>query len=59
MCGHIRKDRIRNEVIHDRLGLAPIDKKLVQHDRIGGLGMSNEGLQKLELIVDSKEYGGN
>ena len=31
MCGHTRKDRIRNEVIRDRLGVAPIDEKLVQH----------------------------
>ena len=31
MCGHTRKDRIRNEVIRDRVGVAPIEKKLVQH----------------------------
>ena len=31
MCGHTRKDRIRNEVIRDRLGVAPVDEKLVQH----------------------------
>ena len=31
MCGHTRKDRIRNEVIRERLGVAPIDEKLVQH----------------------------
>jgi hypothetical protein len=31
MCGHTRKDQIRNEVIRDRLGVAPIDEKLVQH----------------------------
>jgi hypothetical protein len=31
MYGHTRKDRIRNEVICDRVGVAPIDKKLVQH----------------------------
>ncbi|KAM0844118.1 hypothetical protein ACQ4PT_057266 [Festuca glaucescens] len=31
MCGHTRKDRIRNEIIRDRLGVAPIDEKLVQH----------------------------
>ena len=23
MCGHTRKDRIRNEVIRDRVGVAP------------------------------------
>jgi hypothetical protein len=31
MCGHKRKDRIRNEVIRDKLGVVPVDKKLVQH----------------------------
>lgn len=31
MCGHTRKDRIRNEVIRYRLGVAPMDEKLVQH----------------------------
>ena len=28
---HTRKDRIRNEVIRERLGVAPINEKLVQH----------------------------
>jgi hypothetical protein len=31
MCDHTRKDRIRNEVILDRVGVAPIEEKLVQH----------------------------
>jgi hypothetical protein len=31
MCGHTRKDRIRNEMIRDRVGVAPIEEKLVQH----------------------------
>uniref|UniRef100_A0A0A9DNS0 Uncharacterized protein n=1 Tax=Arundo donax TaxID=35708 RepID=A0A0A9DNS0_ARUDO len=31
MCGHTRKDRIRNDDIHDRVGVAPIEEKLVQH----------------------------
>jgi hypothetical protein len=31
MCGHTRKYRIRNEVISDRLEVAPVDEKLVQH----------------------------
>ncbi|PVH61419.1 hypothetical protein PAHAL_3G033100 [Panicum hallii] len=30
-CGHIRRDRIRNEEIRDRVGVAPIDEKLIQH----------------------------
>ncbi|KAG2558272.1 hypothetical protein PVAP13_8NG180401 [Panicum virgatum] len=30
-CGHTRRDRIRNEVIRDRVGVAPIEEKLTQH----------------------------
>nr|XP_016437835.1 PREDICTED: uncharacterized protein LOC107763843 [Nicotiana tabacum] len=28
MCGHTRKDRIRNEVIKDKVGVAPVEDKL-------------------------------
>ena len=31
MCGHTRKDQVRNDDIHDRVGVAPIEEKLVQH----------------------------
>jgi hypothetical protein len=31
ICGHIRKDRIRNDDIMDKLGVAPIQEKLVQY----------------------------
>jgi hypothetical protein len=31
ICDHTRKDRIRNDDIRDKLGVAPIQKKLVQH----------------------------
>ena len=30
-CGHTRRDRVRNEVIRDRVGVAPIEEKLTQH----------------------------
>ncbi|KAG2609769.1 hypothetical protein PVAP13_4KG087333 [Panicum virgatum] len=30
-CGHTRRDRVRNEVIRDRVGVAPIEEKLIQH----------------------------
>ncbi|PUZ51570.1 hypothetical protein GQ55_6G198300 [Panicum hallii var. hallii] len=30
-CGHTRRDRIQNEEIRDRVGVAPIEKKLIQH----------------------------
>jgi hypothetical protein len=29
--GHTRMDRVRNDDIRDRLGIAPIEEKLVQH----------------------------
>ena len=31
ICGHTRRDRVRNDDIRDRLGVAPIKEKLVQH----------------------------
>ena len=31
ICGHTRMDRVRNDDIRDRSGVAPIEEKLVQH----------------------------
>uniref|UniRef100_A0A0A9GK67 Uncharacterized protein n=1 Tax=Arundo donax TaxID=35708 RepID=A0A0A9GK67_ARUDO len=31
MCGYTRKDRVRNDDIRDRVDVAPIEEKLVQH----------------------------
>ena len=31
ICGHTRRDRVRNDDICDRLGVAPIKEKLIQH----------------------------
>ena len=31
ICGHTRMDRVRNDGIRDRIGVAPIEEKLVQH----------------------------
>jgi hypothetical protein len=31
ICDHRRKDRIRNDDIRDKLGVEPIQEKLVQH----------------------------
>jgi hypothetical protein len=31
ICGHTMRDRIRNDDIRDKLGVAPIQEKLVQH----------------------------
>ena len=33
MCGHSRKDRVWNDDIQDRVGVAPIEEKLIQHCR--------------------------
>ena len=30
-CGHTRRDRVRNEVIRDMVGVAPIEEKFIQH----------------------------
>ncbi|KAG2629199.1 hypothetical protein PVAP13_3KG398102 [Panicum virgatum] len=30
-CGHTRRDGVRNEVIRERVGVAPIEEKLTQH----------------------------
>jgi hypothetical protein len=30
ICGHTRRDQIRNDDIRDRLGVAPVEEKLVQ-----------------------------
>jgi hypothetical protein len=31
ICGYTRKDQVRNNDIRDRLGVAPIEEKFVQH----------------------------
>ena len=31
MCDHTRRDRVRNEDIRDKVGVAPIEEKLIQH----------------------------
>ena len=31
ICGHIIRNRVRNEVIRDRVGVAPIEEKLTQY----------------------------
>jgi hypothetical protein len=31
ICGHARKDQIKNDDIRDKLRVAPIQEKLVQH----------------------------
>jgi hypothetical protein len=31
ICGHIRRDRVRNNDIRERLGVTPVEEKLMQH----------------------------
>ena len=50
MCGHTRKYWIRNEVICEREGWHKLKRSLSNRDK-GGLGMSNGGHQKHQLIV--------
>ena len=39
ICGHTRRDRIRNDDIREMVGIAPIEEKLVQHRLRLGMGM--------------------
>lgn len=51
MCGHARKDRVQNDHIRDRVGVAPIEEKLVQH-RLRWFGHIQRRPQKLQCIED-------
>jgi hypothetical protein len=31
ICGHTRRDRVQNDDIRERLGVAPVEEKLMQH----------------------------
>jgi len=31
MCGHTRKDRIRNDIIREKIGVAPIEEKIAEN----------------------------
>jgi hypothetical protein len=31
ICGHTRRDRVQNDDIRERLGVASVEEKLVQH----------------------------
>jgi hypothetical protein len=31
ICGHTRRDRVRNDDIRERVGVAPFEEKLMQH----------------------------
>jgi hypothetical protein len=31
ICGHTKRDQVRNDDIRERLGVAPVDEKLMQH----------------------------
>jgi hypothetical protein len=31
ICGYTRRERVRNDDIRERLGVAPVEEKLVQH----------------------------
>ena len=52
ICGHTRMDRVRNDDIRDRLGVGPIEEKLIQH-RLRWLGHVQRNLQKHQCIVES------
>jgi hypothetical protein len=31
ICGHIKRDQVQNDDIRERLGVAPVEEKLIQH----------------------------
>ena len=47
ICGHTRRDRVRNDDIRDRLGVA-----LIEH-RLRWFGHSNGDLQRHRCVVES------
>jgi len=52
ICGHTRMDRVRNDDIRDRLGVAPIEEKLVQH-RLRWFGHIQIRPSEAQCIVES------
>jgi hypothetical protein len=52
ICRHTRLDQVRNDDIHDRLGVAPTEEKLIQH-RLRCLGMSTGDPQRHRCIEAS------
>jgi hypothetical protein len=52
ICGHTRLDRVRNDDIHDRLGVAPIEEKLIQR-RLRWFGHVHRRPQRHQCIVAS------
>jgi hypothetical protein len=31
ICGNTKRDRVQNDDIHERLGVAPVEEELMQH----------------------------
>ena len=53
ICGHTRMDRVRNDDIRDRLEVAQIEEKLVQH-RLMWFGHVQMRPYEAPCIVESK-----
>jgi hypothetical protein len=43
ICVHTRRDRVRNDDIRERLGVTPVEKKIVQH-RLRWFGHMQSGM---------------
>ncbi|TVU49551.1 hypothetical protein EJB05_00864, partial [Eragrostis curvula] len=50
ICGHTRRDRVRNDYIRERLGVAPTEKKIIQY-RLRWLYMCNEDQRRRLYVV--------
>jgi len=48
MCDHTRKERIRNDVIRENIGVAPIEKKMIEN-RFKWFGYVQRRLQEVSV----------
>ena len=54
MCGHIRKDKIRNEIIRNKVGVVPIEEKM-NETRLKWFGYVRRSRDALVRRVDEME----
>ena len=58
ICGHTRMDRVRNDDIRDKLGIAPIEEKLIQH-RLRWFGHVQRRPPEAPVHSDILKHDGN
>jgi hypothetical protein len=50
ICGHTKRDHVRNDDIRERLGVALVEEKLMQH-RLNGLDTYNGAPQRQRFVA--------